>query len=139
MNQCTQIDKWVLGVRIQGLVQQSDFISGPTPKGEHHEFDIYKPKVELLVKAQRDYINTLIADARRLLSEKKDKEAGLALFRSRRGLPKNKALIKLLGEQGVSAVMRESENYHLQDQQKEMHKADETLFFSIDEKIIVLN
>ncbi len=109
-------------------------ISGPTPKGENHEFDIYKPKVELLVKAQRDYINTLIADARRLLAEKKDKEAGLALFRSRRGLPKNKALIKLLGEQGVSAVMRESENYHLQDQQKEMHRADETLFFSIDEK-----
>ena len=109
-------------------------ISGPTPKGEHHEFDIYKPKVELLVKAQRDYINTLIADARRLLAEKKDKEAGLALFRSRRGLPKNKALIKLLGEQGVSAIMRDSENYHLQDQQKEMHKADETLYFSIDEK-----
>ncbi len=109
-------------------------ISGPTPKGENHEFDIYKPKVELLIKAQRDYINTLIADARRLLAEKKDKEAGLALFRSKRGLPKNKALIKLLGEQGVSAIMRDSENYHLQDQQKEMHKADETLFFAIDEK-----
>jgi preprotein translocase subunit SecA len=109
-------------------------ISGPTPKGEHHEFDIYKPKVELLVKAQRDYINTLIADARKLLAEKKNKEAGLALYRSYRGLPKNKALIKLLGEQGVSAIMRESENYHLQDQQKEMHKADETLYFSIDEK-----
>ncbi len=109
-------------------------ISGPTPKGENHEFDIYKPKVELLIKAQRDYINTLIADARKLLVEKKDKEAGLALFRSRRGLPKNKALIKLLGEHGVSAIMRDSENYHLQDQQKEMHKADETLFFAIDEK-----
>ncbi len=109
-------------------------ISGPTPKGEHHEFDIYKPKVELLVKAQKDYINTLIADARKLLAEKKDKEAGLALFRSKRGLPKNKALIKLLGEQGVAQIMRESENYHLQDQQKEMHKADETLYFSIDEK-----
>ena len=109
-------------------------ISGPTPKGEHHEFDIYKPKVELLMKAQRDYINTLISDARKLLADKKDKEAGLALFRSKRGLPKNKALIKLLGEQGVTAIMRDSENYHLQDQQKEMHKADETLFFSIDEK-----
>jgi preprotein translocase subunit SecA len=109
-------------------------ISGPTPKGEHHEFDIYKPKVELLVKAQRDYINTIIADARKLLADKKDKEAGLALFRAKRGLPKNKALIKILGEQGVMAIMRDSENYHLQDQQKEMHKADETLFFTIDEK-----
>src|SRR5882757_6529422 len=45
-------------------------ISGPTPKGDHHEFDIYKPKVELLVKAQRDYVNTLISDARKLLAEK---------------------------------------------------------------------
>ena len=109
-------------------------ISGPTPKGDHHEFDIYKPKVELLVKAQRDYTNTLIADAKKLIADKKEKEAGLALFRAHRGLPKNKALIKLLGEQGVSALMRESENFHLQDQQKEMHKADETLYFSIDEK-----
>jgi preprotein translocase subunit SecA len=109
-------------------------ISGPTPKGDHHEFDIYKPKVELLVKTQRDYINTLIADARKLLAEKKDKEAGLALFRSHRGLPKTKALIKLLGEQGVAGIMRETENFYLQDQQKEMHKADETLYFTIDEK-----
>jgi preprotein translocase subunit SecA len=109
-------------------------ISGPTPKGEHHEFDIYKPKVELLVKTQRDYVNTLISDARKLIAENKTKEAGLPLFRAHRGLPKNKALIKLLGEQGVGQLMRETENHYLQDQQKEMHKADETLYFTIDEK-----
>jgi preprotein translocase subunit SecA len=109
-------------------------ISGPTPKGEHHEFDIYKPKVELLVKTQRDYVNTLISDARKLITEDKNKEAGLPLFRAHRGLPKNKALIKLLGEQGVAQIMRETENHYLQDQQKEMHKADETLYFTIDEK-----
>jgi len=109
-------------------------ISGPTPRGEHHEFDNYKPKVELLVKTQRDYVNTLISDARKLLQDKKEDEAGLALFRAHRGLPKNKALIKLLGELGVMQIMRKSENYHLQDQQKEMHKADATLYFVIDEK-----
>jgi len=109
-------------------------ISGPTPKGDHHEFDIYKPKVELLVKAQRDYVNSIISDARKLIAEKKDKEAGLPLFRAHRGLPKNKALIKLLGEQGVAGMMRSTENFYLQDQQKEMHKADEPLFFTIDEK-----
>ena len=109
-------------------------ISGPTPRGDHHEFDNYKPKVELLVRAQREYVNTLIADARKLLAEKKEKEAGLALYRAHRGLPKNKALIKLLGEQGVSGIMRATENHYMQDQQKEMHKADETLYFSIDEK-----
>ncbi|HRH67152.1 MAG TPA: preprotein translocase subunit SecA, partial [Bacteroidia bacterium] len=109
-------------------------ISGPTPRGEHHEFDIYKPKVELLMKAQRDYVNTLISDARKLLAEKKEDEAGLCLYRAYRALPKNKALIKLLGEQGVTAIMRKSENFHMQDQQKEMHKADATLYFVIDEK-----
>ncbi|MFM8433294.1 MAG: preprotein translocase subunit SecA, partial [Bacteroidota bacterium] len=109
-------------------------ISGPTPKGDHHEFDIYKPKVEQLVRTQREYVNTLISDARKLLDQKKEDEAGLALFRAYRGLPKNKALIKLLGEQGVRAIMQKSENFYLQDQQKEMHKADEPLYFVIDEK-----
>lgn len=112
-------------------------ISGPTPKGDHHEFDAFKPKVELLVKAQRDYINKIIAEARKLLEvkdEKKENEAGLALFRAHRGLPKTKALIKLLGEPGVKSIMQKSENYHLQDQQKEMHKADAELYFVIDEK-----
>ena len=69
-----------------------------------------------------------------VVEEKKEEEAGLALFRAYRGLPKNKALIKLLGEQGVRAIMQKSENYYLQDQQKEMHKADATLYFVIDEK-----
>ncbi|MBP6333917.1 MAG: preprotein translocase subunit SecA [Bacteroidia bacterium] len=109
-------------------------ISGPTPRGDHHEFDIYKPKIELLVKTQRDYVNTLVSDARKLLAEKKEDEAGLAMFRAHRGLPKTKALIKLMGEPGVKAIMQKSENYHLQDQQKEMHKADASLYFVIDEK-----
>ena len=109
-------------------------ISGPTPKGDHHEFDIYKPKIEQLVRNQREYVNTLISDARKLIEQNKSEEAGLAMFRAYRGLPKNKALIKLLGEQGVKAVMQKSENYHMQDQQKEMHKADAPLYFVIDEK-----
>jgi preprotein translocase subunit SecA len=109
-------------------------ISGPTPKGDHHEFDVYKPKIEQLVRAQREYVNTLISDARKQIEQKKEEDAGLSLFRAYRGLPKNKALIKLLGEQGVKALMQKSENFYLQDQQKEMHKADAPLYFVIDEK-----
>jgi preprotein translocase subunit SecA len=109
-------------------------ISGPTPKGDHHEFDVYKPKVELLVRAQREYVNTLIADARKLLEAKKEDEAGLALLRAHRGLPKTKSLIKLLGEQGVMSIMRKTENHYMADQSREMHKADATLYFVIDEK-----
>lgn len=109
-------------------------ISGPVPKGDKQEFQGLKPKVEKLVNAQRSYINTVLADAKKLLAEKKDKEGGLALLRAYRGLPKNKALIKFLSEPGVRAQLQKTENFYLQDQSKEMHKVDAELFFVIDEK-----
>lgn len=109
-------------------------ISGPTPKGENQEFHQLKPYIEKLVSAQRSYINMAIADARKLIDDKKDKEAGMPLLRAHRGLPRNKALIKLLGETGAKAIMQTTENYHMQDQQKEMHKVDAELYFVIDER-----
>jgi preprotein translocase subunit SecA len=109
-------------------------ISGPTPKGESQEYFSLKPKVEVLFNAQRNYINTVIADAKKKLSENKPDEAGMPLLRAHRGLPKNKALVKFLSEQGVKALLQKTENYYMQDQQKEMHKVDAELFFVIDEK-----
>ncbi len=110
-------------------------ISGPTPKGENQEFFALKPKVEQLVNAQRNYINTVIADAKKKIGVKeKEDETGMALLRAHRGLPKNKALIKFLSEQGVRALMQKTENHFMQDQSKEMHKVDAELFFVIDEK-----
>jgi preprotein translocase subunit SecA len=49
-------------------------------------------------------------------------------------LPKNTALIKFLSETGVRALLQKTENYYMQDQQKEMHKIDQDLYFVIDEK-----
>ncbi len=113
-------------------------ISGPTPKGDNQEFMNYKPKVERIVNAQRNYINTVLADAKRLIAEGKDGvkegEGGMALIRAHRGLPKNKALIKFLSEQGMKATLQKTENYYMQDQSKEMHKVDAQLYFVIDEK-----
>ena len=109
-------------------------ISGPVPRGEHHEFHQLKPRIESLVETQKRYLNTALADARRLYSENKNEEAGLPLFRAYRGLPKNKALIKFLSEPGVKALLLKTESYYLQDQQKEMPKADAELYFVIDEK-----
>ncbi len=109
-------------------------ISGPTPKGDSQEFYALKPKVEILFNAQRNYINTALADAKKKFTEPKPEEAGLPLFRAFRGLPKNKALVKFLSEQGVRALLQKTENFYMQDQQKEMHKADAELFFVIDEK-----
>ena len=109
-------------------------ISGPTPKGDKHEFVELKPRVEKLVAAQRQYLNTCLIDAKKLVAEGKEKEAGIPLLRCYRGLPKNNALIKFLSETGVRALLQKTENYYMQDQQKEMHKIDEELYFVIDEK-----
>lgn len=111
-------------------------ISGPTPKGDVHEFNELKPKIQRVVDAQKKYINGALAEAKRLIGEGKtsEKEAGLLLFRCQRGFPKSKPLIKFLGEQGMKALMTKAENFYLQDQQKEMHVVDAELYFTIDEK-----
>ncbi|MBI1305756.1 MAG: preprotein translocase subunit SecA [Bacteroidetes bacterium] len=109
-------------------------ISGPIPRGDQHEFAELKPRINKIVEAQKRYLSTALTDAKKLIAEGKDKEGGLLLFRAYRGLPKSKPLIKYLGEQGIKALMLKTENYYLQDQQKEMHKVDAELYFTIDEK-----
>ncbi|PCH66857.1 MAG: preprotein translocase subunit SecA [Bacteroidetes bacterium] len=111
-------------------------ISGPTPRGDQHEFHELKPRIEKLVGAQKKYMNTVLLDAKKQIQEGNDKysEGGLSLLRAFRGLPKNKALIKFLSESGTKATLLKSENYYMQDNSKEMHIVDDELFFVIDEK-----
>lgn len=118
-------------------------ISGPTPKGDIHEFAELKPIIEKLVSAQKNLVNTLIADAKKKLREeieddkeakKVNEEGRMALLRCYRGLPKNKALIKFLSEDGIRAQLQRTENFYLQDRGKEMHIIDDELYFVIDEK-----
>ncbi len=112
-------------------------ISGPTAKGDTHEFFQLKPRVEKLVNAQRNYVNTVLADAKKILAlndSKKNEEGGFALLRAFRGLPKNKALIKFLSEPGIKAQLQKVENHYMQDHGREMPKVDAELYFVIDEK-----
>ena len=114
-------------------------ISGPTPRGDKHEFFQMKPRVEKLLNAQRTFVNKMLNDAKTLLEaakndKDKEKEAGLALLRAHRGLPGNKALIKFLSEEGHKALLQKTENFYMQDQGREMQKVDAELFFVIDEK-----
>ena len=109
-------------------------ISGPTPQGDKHEYNEYKHKVDQLVKAQKKLITSVISDAKRLLAEGDTENGGLNLLRAFRGLPRNKALIKFLSEEGVRTQMQKTENFYMQDQSKEMHKVDAELYFVIDEK-----
>jgi preprotein translocase subunit SecA len=120
-------------------------ISGPTPRGEEHEFHQLKPRVERIVAAQKTYVTQCLADAKKLLTvingpveggdpKKMLEEGGIALLRAFRGLPKNKALIKFLSEPGIKAHLQKTENFYMQEQGKQMKKIDKELFFVIDEK-----
>jgi len=114
-------------------------ISGPVPKGDEHEFYELKPRIQKLVDAQRKLCSQYLNDAKRLLKEGNDEDGGLALFRAYRGLPKYKPLIKFLSEPGMKVTMQKTENFYLQDNQKNMPKADEPLYFTIDEKSNAVN
>ncbi|MDD2983829.1 MAG: preprotein translocase subunit SecA [Crocinitomicaceae bacterium] len=121
-------------------------ISGPTPKGDEHEFYELKPRIERLVAAQRAYINQALVDAKKLLGSnaevievKKDAkhamdEGSIALLRAHRGLPKHKPLIKFLSEPGIKALLQKTENHYMAEQGKHMKVIDKELFFVIDEK-----
>ncbi len=112
-------------------------ISGPVGHSDNTQqfFDL-KPRIEKLVEAQKRAVNTFLNEARKKMAEGNDdpKDGGLALFRAQRGLPKSSALIKFLSEPGIRVKMQRTENYYLADQQREMPKADEELYFYIDEK-----
>ncbi|MCD8283018.1 MAG: preprotein translocase subunit SecA, partial [Prevotella sp.] len=124
-------------------------ISGPIPKGDDQMFEEYQPLVERLVGVQRtlatQYLaeaKTKIANGQKLLEEgKKDagnkmtEEGFRALFRSHKALPKNKALIKYLSEEGIKSGMLKTEEYYMQNNNREMPKAVEPLFFVVDEKL----
>ena len=113
-------------------------ISGPVPRGDIQEYTGLKPRIEKLVEAQKKAVNGFLNEAKKLIEAgdtgEKEGQGGLALLRAYRGLPKNKAIIKLMGEPGMKALLTKIENYYMQDQQKEMHKADAGLYFVIDEK-----
>ncbi len=124
-------------------------ISGPIPKGDDQMFEEYQPLVERLVAVQRTLATQYLAEAKtkitagqKLIDEgKKDEgskmtaEGFLALFRSYKALPKNKALIKYLSEEGIKSGMLKTEEYYMQNNNREMPKAVEPLYFVVDEKL----
>ena len=109
-------------------------ISGPIPKGDEHEFNELKPKVNEIVNVQRKFLTGVLAEAKKLIAEGDPKEGGFHLLRVYRGMPKNKALIKYLSEEGVKQILQKTENFYMQDNNREMPKVDAELYYVIDEK-----
>jgi preprotein translocase subunit SecA len=109
-------------------------ISGPVPDGDRHEFNELKPKIENLYNLQRQLANGFLTESKRLFKEGNMKEAGFQLLRAYRALPKNKALIKFLSEEGVKALLQKTENEHMENNNRKMPEVDEALYFVIEEK-----
>ena len=112
-------------------------ISGPVPKGDDQLFEDLRPRVERLVNLQKKLTTEYLADARNKLKSEDEKvreEGALALFRSYKGMPKNKALIKYLSEQGIKPILLKTEEFYMQENNRNMHIATDPLYFIIDEK-----
>ena len=109
-------------------------ISGPTPEGDRHEFDVLKSNVDNLVSKQRSLLTSVLAEAKVKIKEGNSEEGAILLYRVFRGLPKNKALIKFLSEEGIKQLLQKTENHYMQDNNREMPKVDVALYFVIDEK-----
>ena len=109
-------------------------ISGAIPKGDKHEFNELKPKIERIVSTQRKLLVNTLAEAKNLINSGKEEEGSFNLLRVFRGIPKNKALIKYLSEEGVKQLLQKTENFYMQDNNREMPKVDKDLYYVIDEK-----
>jgi preprotein translocase subunit SecA len=109
-------------------------ISGPVPDGDRHEFTELKPKIENLYNLQRQLANGFLTEAKRLIKEGNTKDGGFQLLRAYRALPKNKALIKFLSEEGIKQLLQKTENEYMQDNNRKMPLVDEALYFVIEEK-----
>ncbi len=110
-------------------------ISGPVPKGDNQLFDELKPKIDQIVKAQNKFVHKLLIDAKKFIANKNTKEKGaVLLLRTFKGLPKNKPLIKFLGQTGMKTLLLKTEDIYLAENEKRMPEITEDLFFVIDEK-----
>ena len=109
-------------------------ISGPVPKGDDQQYLEFRPYVEKLYSNQKTLVTSTLNEARKLIAEGDEREGGKLLLRAYKGLPKYKPLIKYLSEPGIKQILQKTENYYMQDNEREMPQVTDPLFFVINEK-----
>jgi len=109
-------------------------ISGAVPQGDRHEFNELKPLVADIVTLQKQYLVGVLAESKKLIAEGNTKEGGFLLLRVFRGIPKNKALIKFLSQEGIKHILQKTENIYMADNNKLMPQVDTELYYVIEEK-----
>ena len=114
-------------------------IAGPVPDS-NQGFDALKPGIEHLVRVQNRLMGDKLSQAEGLIAKgmaalngDQERELGFALLQIKRGTPKNKQFMKLLNrEPGLHKIIMRVEGELMRD--KQLHTADEDLYFAIDEK-----
>ncbi|OGV66659.1 MAG: preprotein translocase subunit SecA [Lentisphaerae bacterium RIFOXYA12_FULL_48_11] len=109
-------------------------ISGPAPVSSHQYFEL-KPRVETLVRRQRDLCNQLMQDAKGDIDAGQFERAQLKLYQVHHGMPKHKQLMHLLEEPSNRKLLEQIDNAMLTDMRKEeARELREALYFTIDER-----
>lgn len=112
-------------------------ISGPVESKGDQMFEEFREDVESVVTAQRTLCTRLLNEAKKKIASDDPKEVDegyLLLFRSYKGLPKYKPLIKYLSTEGVKKRLLDTEGFYMQDNNREMHVVTDPLYFVVDEK-----
>ncbi|MBR5041984.1 MAG: preprotein translocase subunit SecA [Bacteroidales bacterium] len=112
-------------------------ISGPVQKStdDDAQYSEYKPYVERMYLAQRQLVNQCLNEAKKLIAAGDEREGGKLLLRAHKGLPKYQPLIKYLSEPGIKVILQKTENYYIQDNEKEMPVITDPLYFVINEQL----
>jgi preprotein translocase subunit SecA len=114
-------------------------ISGPVGNENDEMYFEHNASVSRLFRRQTEVVNTLVADAERLLEKGDTEQAALKLYKAHLGHPKNRRLMKVLQEQGNKALVQKTELAHLADRKlpqakQEFRDIDQELLFVLDER-----
>ncbi len=114
-------------------------ISGPVEKAGDETFIEYKPYVERLYNAQKNFVNQTLNEAKKLIAAGEIEDKGeILLLRAHKGLPKYQPLIKYLSEPGIKQILQNAESKIIraafQDKDIEQRVVTNELFFVIDEQ-----
>jgi preprotein translocase subunit SecA len=115
-------------------------ISGPVGNEADETYGRFSRQVAELVRKQTGVVNTLLAEAERLLeNEKTRQDAALKLYQAQLGMPKNKRLLKMMNETGIKQLVQRMELDSIADRklpmkQQRMRDLEDTLYFVLDEK-----
>ena len=114
-------------------------ISGPVEKAGDETFIQYKPYVERLYNAQKNFVNQTLNEAKRLIAAGEIVDKGeILLLRAHKGLPKYQPLIKYLSEPGIKQILQNAESKIIraafQDKDIEQRVVTNELYFVIDEQ-----